>query len=658
MSADRKRSKKFYSFLILSIIFFILFGTSLVFYSQGIKQSEKYEEYFTIDLITIDTFDGYKYDMYQIIPDTIKNYNNESAPFILVLHGLGSNKESQMETAMTFATYGFVCVVPDMRGSGSHTGPFSFGVDDITDMKNLITWVEDNTELKMVNKSNVGTFGHSMGAMMSMLTAVQDNRVKSCVAGSGPTNISQVLIDEEFRLNLIGTPIDITDQSEIDARSVITYANSTNPTNLFIAHGTADKSVPYVHSVMLNNTINANGTRSNYKFITYDNADHGLSNSTLSGYSDFVRQSVQWFYKYLMFDSIAFDDVKMNSRSSIRSEMRKNYENMYITITVSVVPLLFMIQLILGYIYEKLESKKNPSKNVDKMEDGKSIPKYIKGCAVPINDKQSENSNNGNGLVDVRQPPSKKEIFIQLGYLGLYLLSFILMGIATKDIIYPRVLKIILFPMFPLIPITAWKLSNEKNSLFFKELGLNLKNTIVSVLAAFITFGYYLGFYNLLASRTYSFIEVIQWVMQAGTTLTLTNLFWMLMPGFLVFILIVSLYFQELYKVIVSSIKSNKIHKILTNWFVKAILLGIMVGLIHSTGIRLYNLLIPDFDLGVFNFPYSFYEIVFTLGIGIVIFITIGVSLLTKTTKNVIGSALILSLVLTLLYVTAIPRVF
>jgi hypothetical protein len=94
------------------------------------------------------------------------------------------------------------------------------------------------------------------------------------------------------------------------------------------------------------------------------------------------------------------------------------------------------------------------------------------------------------------------------------------------------------------------------------------------------------------------------------------------------------------------------------NWIFKAILLSIIAALIHSSGIFLFDLFLPNLDLSKYNIPLTLNELIWVLSI-IVVLLLVGLNLfLARIMKNIVGSTLLLALFAAELFLTAVPRVF
>nr|MDO8088009.1 alpha/beta fold hydrolase [Candidatus Sigynarchaeum springense] len=614
------------------------FGVTLACWGAATQLSDQYTSGFSINLRTMSTFDGYTYQMYEIVPDNVKGEPAGTVPFILCIHGLGSSKELIVPQALSIAANGYVVFVPDTRGQNSHTGPFSFGVDDVKDLQDLITWVIVSTHLPMVNKSAIGVFGHSMGALLALLLGAKDSRVECTVEASGPSNMSRVLATEWFRLSLIGSPVDLTNQAEIDIRTPLIQCNSTNPRNLMIIHGWNDTSVPIFHALDLNATVNPHGNRTDYRFLSYYSG-HDLSdpyplNTSRTCFEAALANATLWYDEHLRHDTgRTYDQVLLFERDAIGTSMNDAYKAMYIALLVTTVLAFFTIVLTLQMTWQKATERI-------------SKPKVSAETAVIMPSSRD-------------QIAAPRALIRQLAYIGIYIASFMIVGFVSLASPVSLVLKTIIFPILPLVPVAIIKARGERSSPWYDELGLTGRQTIVSVGAAFMAFGIYVGLYNLLTTRVYSRMTVVPYVFQGTTGVFLPVLFWYILPGIVALLLIDAIYFQELYELLVDLVKLKKLKAFLKNWFFKALLLAFLVGGIHTCGTVLFNIGLPDYDLRTIgSLQFMFKELLTILSLGIIAGFVLMALLTTKFTKNLPGAAVVLGLILSLVYVTVVPRIF
>jgi len=110
----------------------------------------------------------------------------EKRPAILVLHGFGSNKESQNSIwpAKTFADWGYITLRFDMRGCGNSGGEKNHinCLEQVEDTRNAITYMQGLAE---VDAERIGLCGTSFGAAVTVYTAGVDDRVSAAISSGG-----------------------------------------------------------------------------------------------------------------------------------------------------------------------------------------------------------------------------------------------------------------------------------------------------------------------------------------------------------------------------------------------------------------------------------------------------------------------------------------
>ncbi len=624
--------------ILVAICLAASFGVTMACWGAATQLSDQYTSGFSINLRTMTTFDGYTYQMYEIVPDSVKNSPANTVPCVLFIHGLGSSKELELHHALTIARNGYVVLVPDTRGQNSHTGPFSFGVDDVTDLSDLITWVQAPTHLSIVKKNAIGVYGHSMGALLALLLAARDPRVMCTVEASGPSNMSLVLDTEWFRLSLIGSPVDTNNQTEINFRTPLIQCNSTNPRNLMIVHGREDRSVLFNHSVELNATVNPYGNRTDFQYVIYDSnhdlSDPAPSNSSRTCYEDALAKAVLWYDEHLGYGAgRTYDQVSLFKRETIATSMNDMYKAMYIGLLVTTVFAFFTLVSSLQIVWQKVTERSSKAKKA--VETAITSPPP----SAPL--------------------PASRAILRQLAYIGVYIASFVIVGLVSLASTVSLVLKTIIFPILPLIPVALIKARSERSSPWYGDLGLNGRQTIISVSAAFASFGIYVGLYNLLTTRVYSRMTVVPYVFQGATGISLPLLFWYIVPGIVALLLIDATYFQELYSLLTALVKPRKLKIFFDNWFIKALFMALLVGGIHTCGTVLFNVGLRDYDLRTIgSLPFMFKELLTILSLGIIVAFVLMTLLTTKFTNNLPGAAVVLGLILSLVYITVVPRIF
>ena len=110
----------------------------------------------------------------------------ERRPAFLVLHGFGSNMESEnsVTPARMFAAWGYVTMRFNMRGCGESEGEFGriICLDQVEDTKNALSYLATRPE---VDPDRVAALGSSFGAAVSVYTAGVDKRVAAVISSGG-----------------------------------------------------------------------------------------------------------------------------------------------------------------------------------------------------------------------------------------------------------------------------------------------------------------------------------------------------------------------------------------------------------------------------------------------------------------------------------------
>lgn len=169
-------------------------------------------------------------------------------PAIVLLHGYGSRKELVLPTALELGKAGFKVLVPDLRGHGDYARlPSDFGGEERFDIARAIDHL---VSLRDVDDTKIALMGSSYGAMNAIIAGGTDDRVKTVVSSSSPSNLTRWLAqqdwDGEERHSYIRHTKIADDREEQNYRSAAAYVDQI-PSVLFF-HGENDHLVPVSHA--------------------------------------------------------------------------------------------------------------------------------------------------------------------------------------------------------------------------------------------------------------------------------------------------------------------------------------------------------------------------------------------------------------------------
>ncbi|MEM2637490.1 MAG: alpha/beta fold hydrolase, partial [Candidatus Korarchaeota archaeon] len=198
-----------------------------------------------IQHLSLTSLDGVPFTAAYITPQT--NYTGK--PLIVVCHGFASSYENTVSIGVRLAQVGFPVIAPSFRGHTLSGGASRLGKYEWQEVSASINWVE--THDTIVNTTNTGLIGTSMGAAIAMVAAAMDNRVKAVVEFSGFANLSS-LINETLLRYFFGGFESL--YSEVIDFAPVAYLTSDKNFSLLILHGDADDIVPLSQAIMLNNS--------------------------------------------------------------------------------------------------------------------------------------------------------------------------------------------------------------------------------------------------------------------------------------------------------------------------------------------------------------------------------------------------------------------
>jgi pimeloyl-ACP methyl ester carboxylesterase len=253
----------------ISIIMFILLGSSMLFLIPGIAfkaEKDPYNEPGVV--ITQFPLYGALTHFYRYEPSVVLSAalvqplfdDGQPRPGVVMLHGWGATKEELIYVAADLAREGMVVLLLDMEGTGRSTGAHNF----IGARTRLSAWAGVEclamlSDVLRINTSNIGMMGHSQGGITTAIAAAMDE--VDGPAALGIANISAAVslfiagyTDDIFGFILgydstiipklwpyIGMPLfDVNNPLDRYQLSVLPKINASVPKNWMIITGQAD----------------------------------------------------------------------------------------------------------------------------------------------------------------------------------------------------------------------------------------------------------------------------------------------------------------------------------------------------------------------------------------------------------------------------------
>lgn len=193
------------------------------------------------------------------------------------------------------AEQGFFVIASQYRGSGLERegidpGVDEFGGKDVDDVMAIFDLIDKSP---YTDKSRIGMFGWSRGAIMSFLAATRTDRLSALVVGGAPSDILEEVKTRPVMERVFEARIpnyNNNRESALKSRSVLYWAEKL-PKSLpiLILHGQADKNVT-INSA-LNFAVELQKQEIPYRLVVYENGSHAL----LEVNQQVNSEVAQWF---------------------------------------------------------------------------------------------------------------------------------------------------------------------------------------------------------------------------------------------------------------------------------------------------------------------------------------------------------------------------
>lgn len=259
---------------------------------------------------------GSNYDRYVVsyLSDGLKIYAMLTVPwgekpptgFPVVIFNHGYIPPTEYRTTERYVAYvdafarnGYIVVKSDYRGHGSSEGDPESAYRSPGYVIDVLNALASARRYPDADPNRVGMWGHSMGGYITLRAMVADQGIKAGVIWAGVV----ASYDEMFRswfggnsrwrdetVRQFGSPSDNPAfWNALSANSFLTDLSGP----IQIHHGTADTSVPYDYSVMLDEQIRA--ARKPVELFLYTNDDHNIATNR----DDALLLSVAFFHVHV-----------------------------------------------------------------------------------------------------------------------------------------------------------------------------------------------------------------------------------------------------------------------------------------------------------------------------------------------------------------------
>ena len=201
--------------------------------------------------IEFETEDGLELKAWLVLPPDFSD--GDKRPAVITTHGYSTNRSDIIVRSVAVARAGFVVFTFDWRRCGESEGEASTG--GVAERMDIRAAVNTLTQQREIDPERIAFYGFSMGAVMAILHAAEDSRIKAVAADSPYVSMKEItrhIIKSMFIPPSIfmassaaafkrkfGAPMESIDIAAAAAR--------ISPRPLLILKGDKDKVVPPKH---------------------------------------------------------------------------------------------------------------------------------------------------------------------------------------------------------------------------------------------------------------------------------------------------------------------------------------------------------------------------------------------------------------------------
>lgn len=202
------------------------------------------------------------------------------------------NDVSASQVLCLYASWGYVAVASNYRGTGGSGGEEEWGAGDVNDAMNLLPLLRS---FSYVDNDRVGLVGGSRGGMMALQMLARTDAFRAAVTFGAPTAIYGLQSSAYIYKTMSRY---MTPSSDLDAeakkRSAVEWTDELSKTTpLLVLHGSGDRRVDPEHALLLGMQLQKH--RVPYRLVMYENADHVLAGRRKESNAE-IRQ---WLHTYV-----------------------------------------------------------------------------------------------------------------------------------------------------------------------------------------------------------------------------------------------------------------------------------------------------------------------------------------------------------------------
>lgn len=237
-------------------------------------------------------------DSINLIGYFIKSKKNIVKGTVIILHGIGDSKESQLGMAEFLSNNGYNSIIFDLRAHGESGGKYcTYGYYEKQDVSRIIDYAVN----EIPNLKEIGIMGTSLGGAIAIQSMAFDKRIKCGVVVSTFSSLNQISYD--YMKRMLYVPFKFVSDLALDEASKIAKfpANKINPKDyakditqpILVMHGNIDDRINIKYGKEIFNNIKS----ANKEFYEIKNASH--ININQAGGNKYREEILNFFNMYL-----------------------------------------------------------------------------------------------------------------------------------------------------------------------------------------------------------------------------------------------------------------------------------------------------------------------------------------------------------------------